>query len=325
MSKVEKLTYDQVAAAADSLTAEGKKTTFDAVREKVGIGSFTTIHKHLTTWREAQPAKPKRVRQVPESVLDALAKSYEQTEAEARAEVEQKLIESTSELAVISTENARLETENETLADQFALVTAERDKLATKIELQEKNLEDSREKVASLEKAVESAVIEIATARVNEKTLTERDQDSRQEIGRLREEISKLQKTTISAEQAAAVLQERVTSLQKAAASEVERTLAAARSATDMVKKAEDRADTAARMAAEQAQKSEAHASALLSQLREMQIELNKSRQTEANHRETIAMLRGKIEAAQISARHAEKEVPHLADEQDNLVEAFSK
>ncbi len=321
MSKVEKLTYDQVAAAADSLTAEGRKATFDAVREKVGIGSFTTIHKHLTAWREAQPAKPKRVRQVPEAVLDALAKYYEQTEAEARAEVEQKLVESTSELAVISTENARLETETETLAGQVELVTAERDKLATKIELQEKTIEDAREKVASLEKAVESAVIEIATARVSAKTLDERDQDNRQQIAQLREEVSKLQKTTITAEQAAAVLQERVTSLQKAAAIEAERTLAVAQAAAEQVKKSEDRANSAAQIAAEQAKKAEDRMEAALSQLRQMQTELNKSRQAEAHAKEHLALLRGKFASARQN-----KTQDHVAeDEQASIDAVFEK
>ncbi len=291
--KVEKLTYDQVAAAADSLTAEGKKVTFDAVREHVGMGSFTTIHKHLTQWRESQPAKPKRVRQVPEAVLDALTKSYEQLEAEAKSELELKLVELNAELLSLSAENAKLETENESLTDQATALTTERDRLAGKAEQQEKEISELREKVTSLEKSTESAVLEIATARVNAKTLAEREQDNRQEILRLRDELNKLQESKIKAEQEAAVLAERVTSLQNVITTEKENALAASKSASETIKKLEDRAESIAKSAAEQAQKSEDHIKAL-------QTALDASRKSESEARETIALLRGKIEAEQL-------------------------
>jgi hypothetical protein len=46
----ERVEERHVHAACDALDAEGKKPTFEAIRELLGKGSFTTISQHLRTW-----------------------------------------------------------------------------------------------------------------------------------------------------------------------------------------------------------------------------------------------------------------------------------
>lgn len=58
------ITYEQVAAAADSLVGEGTVPTIRAVRDRLGgTGSPITIHRHLTVWREAHPVPPAAARE----------------------------------------------------------------------------------------------------------------------------------------------------------------------------------------------------------------------------------------------------------------------
>ena len=45
-------TAESVQAAADQLHAEGREPTIDAIRERIGGGSETTVLRHLQRWRE---------------------------------------------------------------------------------------------------------------------------------------------------------------------------------------------------------------------------------------------------------------------------------
>ena len=49
------VTYDEVAAIADQIVAGGAEPTIRNVRDRLGRGSYSTIHRHLTAWRDARP------------------------------------------------------------------------------------------------------------------------------------------------------------------------------------------------------------------------------------------------------------------------------
>jgi len=52
------ITEAMVVDAAAKLTAEGVPPTIDAVRKRLGRGSYTTINQYLRPWREQSLAKP---------------------------------------------------------------------------------------------------------------------------------------------------------------------------------------------------------------------------------------------------------------------------
>jgi vacuolar-type H+-ATPase subunit I/STV1 len=54
MAHAHGLTREDVFAAADEIFASGKNPTQASVRAKLGKGSFSTISKHLSDWRETQ-------------------------------------------------------------------------------------------------------------------------------------------------------------------------------------------------------------------------------------------------------------------------------
>ena len=60
LSNGKALTPEDVFLCADQLVQEGKKPTIASLRERLGSGSITTIHKYLTQWkaRKNQPASP---------------------------------------------------------------------------------------------------------------------------------------------------------------------------------------------------------------------------------------------------------------------------
>ena len=72
------VTYEEVAAAARSLTEEGKRATAAAVRERLGRGSLTTIQRHLQTWREHEaPVEAVKKSMELQEILERLARELE--------------------------------------------------------------------------------------------------------------------------------------------------------------------------------------------------------------------------------------------------------
>ncbi len=67
-------TFEEIAAAASALRDDGNPVTVEAVRDALGSGSPSTIHKHLAAWRAdniPSPETPKA--EIPEPLAAALA------------------------------------------------------------------------------------------------------------------------------------------------------------------------------------------------------------------------------------------------------------
>jgi len=89
-----KLHYKDVESAILAMHAEGQKITADTILAKLGRGSKSTIHTHLSTWRNAQPmvrAEPKRLSEV---VQKAIAREIEEVELKAVAALSSELADS---------------------------------------------------------------------------------------------------------------------------------------------------------------------------------------------------------------------------------------
>jgi len=122
------VTFDEVAAAADSLQNDGKRVTIEAVCDFLDTGSLTTIHKHLTVWRasRATPAQAPRV-DIPESIAAALGSWVQQFAEEAGGGVRDALAQSESDLEALLKSGEQLEAERDELLAQMASVMAARD------------------------------------------------------------------------------------------------------------------------------------------------------------------------------------------------------
>ena len=129
------ITFEQVAAVADALAGEGQQPTIRAVRERLGdTGSPNTIHKHLAAWREARPVAAAAAPELPQALTAAIAAEIERAAAQARAEIEGRLVQAQGEAAELAAAGEVIEAERDALAEQVAELTRERDTLAGKAE-----------------------------------------------------------------------------------------------------------------------------------------------------------------------------------------------
>ena len=138
------ITFEQVAAAADALVGEGVQPTIRAVRERLGTGSPNTVHRHLVAWREARPATTAAAPELPAPLAAALANEIQRAAAQARAEVESRLVQTQSEAADLAAAGEALEAERDALLEQVAALTTERDTLAGKAQQQAVDLAEAQ-------------------------------------------------------------------------------------------------------------------------------------------------------------------------------------
>lgn len=202
----EGISYNEVAAAADKLVGEGKAPTIKAVREHLGTGSPNTIHRHLASWREAQPAQQSAAYELPAELVNAFGKELARGAAAAKAQVEDDLVNAQAEAADLAAAGERLEIERDELAEQLALVTSERD--GFQATAQERGAEIER-LVADLKREAESgeaARVDVAKAQLKAEASAERLTEQAAEIERLRASLETARKGRQEAEKNEAVL-----------------------------------------------------------------------------------------------------------------------
>jgi len=205
------VTSEQVSAVADALIGEGKQATIRAVRERLGDrGSPNTIQKHLSAWRDARPMAAAAALELPQALAAAIAAEIGRAAAQARAEIEGRLVEVQTEAADLAMTGESLEDERDSLIAQMAVLTTERDTLAGKAAQQAADLVELTGRVEREQQAAEAARVELATARLRAEGLTERHAAQGKEVEQLRAAVEDERKGRIAAEQAAAVLAARL-------------------------------------------------------------------------------------------------------------------
>jgi colicin import membrane protein len=177
------ITFEQVAAAAESLADEGVHPTIKAVRDRLTTGSPNTIHEHLKVWRESKPEKVATPPKLPDSLNAAIAAAIEHAAKNAREEVETMLAQAQAETDIVITYSKNLEAEIEEMKQTIVMVSRKRDiaegkneELSKEVE-RIRNLLDSESKrriTAEQQAAVLAAKLEIMTEKTNKATSTEK-------------------------------------------------------------------------------------------------------------------------------------------------------
>ena len=283
------VTSEQVSAVADALIGEGKQATIRAVRERLGDrGSPNTIQKHLSAWRDARPMAAATALELPQTLAAAIAAEIGRAAAQARAEIEGRLVEVQTEAADLAMTGESLEDERDSLIAQMAVLTTERDTLAGKAAQQAADLVELTGRVEREQQAAEAARVELATARLRAEGLTERHAAQGKEVEQLRAAVEDERKGRIAAEQAAAVLAARL------------------EASAELVVRAETRAELAERQADQVTQ-----------DVRKAHAEREDARNLASQAREQSARLSGQVDMLQAeskrrdaveAAQHAENE-----------------
>jgi chromosome segregation ATPase len=203
--------FEQVAAVADALMGEGQSPTIRAVRERLGdTGSPNTIHKHLATWRQARPVAVAAASVLPQALTAAIAAEIERAAAQARGEIEGRLVQVQTEAAELAVSGEATEAERDALAEQVAALTTERDTLTGRAAQQAADLAEQARRIEREQQAAEAARVELATARLKIEAQAEARADQSAEIERLRAALEVESRGRIAAEQQAAVLAARL-------------------------------------------------------------------------------------------------------------------
>lgn len=288
------VTSEQVSAVADALIGEGKQATIRAVRERLGDrGSPNTIQKHLSAWRDARPMAAAAALELPQTLAAAIAAEIGRAAAQARAEIEGRLVEVQTEAADLAMTGESLEDERDSLIAQMAVLTTERDTLAGKAAQQAADLVELTGRVEREQQAAEAARVELATARLRAEGLTERHAAQGKEVELLRAAVEDERKGRIAAEQTAAVLAARL------------------EASAELVVRAETRAELAERQADQVTQ-----------DVRKAHAEREDARNLASQAREQGARLSGQVDVLQAESKRRDAvEAAQLAENERLRVE----
>lgn len=156
------VTYQQVAAAADSIVAAGENPTIKRVHAELGSGSHGTIHRHLTTWRNAAPVQERKAPELPAELQAALVKELERQAAESRADAEKRLMQIQDEAAELAAAGEKLEAEMDELEQRNQQLSDENQRLSALADARQSEIEMLQDIVERERQAAEAARIEVA-------------------------------------------------------------------------------------------------------------------------------------------------------------------
>jgi septal ring factor EnvC (AmiA/AmiB activator) len=174
------ISTEQVYEAAGTLLEEGTPPTVQAVRERLGSGSYTTISRYLDAWRKEHAGQaPANIPAMPEKVMGA----FQQVWATA---------------ARVAQEDT--ETQRQALEAMRREMEKDRADMAAEIARLEKALEGAEHKASGLEKALETerkgrgeAQEQVTALRIDHARLEERAKAAEGRAGELKAQVEGLQ------------------------------------------------------------------------------------------------------------------------------------
>lgn len=164
MAREASITYEQVAAVADMIIAEGGKPTLRAVRERLGRGSLGTVQKLLAQWQASHTRSAEVSMALPPAVQRSILDFMAQEVSAARSDLEQQLAEARQAAADLAAENERQAAEIEGLEQALDAERQEKSKVVGQVTQLQADLEAARAELARERQAAEGLRVELAKA-----------------------------------------------------------------------------------------------------------------------------------------------------------------
>jgi colicin import membrane protein len=118
------VTFEQVAAIADAIAAQGNRPTLRGVRAELGTGSLGTIQKHLAAWQGTRRQIVTSSATLPTEIQRVILGEIERTVSEARAELEADLAAAMGDRDALTDDNLAQSEQIELQAARLAEVEA---------------------------------------------------------------------------------------------------------------------------------------------------------------------------------------------------------
>jgi DNA repair exonuclease SbcCD ATPase subunit len=204
MGREAKITYEQVAAAADAMCAANLKPSSRTVRERLGnTGSMGTINRLLQEWKATQERHVTQPLTLPPVLQRAILDFMAQELATAKAHLESALAEQRQEMTDLAIENER---QGADIEDRLITEVALRAELATlqgRIAQTESELTHARRDTMSEREQAATARIDLAKALLRLEAMPRLEAD----LKALRDELKTERQERTVATQLAAVLE----------------------------------------------------------------------------------------------------------------------
>lgn len=274
MGRDSTVTFEQIAAIADTMKMESVKVTSRAVRERLGnTGSMGTINKLLGRWKSGQKRQISAALVLPPALQRVLLEFMDTELTAARTALESDLADQQQEASDLATENERQVVENELQTEAIELLRAEVATHQGRAGQLESDLVVCRDEASRERSGAELARIELAKAQLRLEAMPRLEADlmamrdvldtersaaelSRTELAKaqlrlevvpglqadllaLREALDFERTTRVVAEQTAAVLAAKLDAADRRATEAIERTAQADAIAAQLAAKAE--------------------------------------------------------------------------------------
>ncbi|MCD6734184.1 MAG: DNA-binding protein [Burkholderiaceae bacterium] len=194
------ISYEQVAAAAQTILAEKRQPTIRAVRELLQTGSVSTIQNYLRRWREEfQPLQPVSF-EIPPSLAREIQKELARVASVAREDIAQRLTQTQKECETLSDAHEKIEEKNERLQAALETLRAERDNLVGRAEERAAHIAELESNLHEAQSALTAAQVEAAHVLSSAREQNERFESLRAELDDVRKELSEERRTRNDAE-----------------------------------------------------------------------------------------------------------------------------
>ena len=165
MAREATITFEQVAAAADSIKAKGGKASARSVREVLGSGSMATVLKLLQQWQSGQVRQSASIDDTLDpSVVRAISNQIATRVQEATADTTARLADLQAEADLIIVENERQAVDLEAQAAELVVLHGQYAELAGRAQQLESEAGRTAAEWVAERRATEVARVELAKA-----------------------------------------------------------------------------------------------------------------------------------------------------------------
>jgi chromosome segregation ATPase len=200
MPREASITYDEVAAIAETIKAAGGRPNPRQIRERHGSGSLGTIHRLFQQWEAGQGRHGEASAPLPAVLQRAILEFAAHEVAAARADLEAKLGNAQAAANDLATENERQARHVDALESAFEVIQSEKATLAGKVAQMEADLDAARDESARERRAAETTRTELAKASLRLEAIPALEKD----VERLRNVLDAERTTRTDAERLAA-------------------------------------------------------------------------------------------------------------------------